>query len=1090
MPRLPLLLCLVLISPLPAVHAADADIVINEIHYHPDNDDPRVQFVELYNRGPDSVDLSGWYFSSGITYTVPNGFVLAADSYVAVAADPFKLNQAYGAVGLLGPFTGTLDNGGERIDLRNASGGLIDSVRYDDRPDWPVSPDGSGASLELCNPFRMNSLPDNWRGAGSRPPEPQWQLFTFSGPGTTDPQSRFYIYLLGAGELLVDEVEVVRVGSATNSIGDGRFDDGMGLWQVVGNHSTSAIESEDTHLGEGALHLVSTGAGGSTAGSLKQEPMFEAVAAGQIYSVTMWVKFLTPGVTLEARMGGSTYGVSGCAGRITGAALVNALATPGARNTQRTDNLPPFISSVSHVPHAPRSTDSVVVRCNITDDSGPIAAATLEVQDNPPGGYIRISDPGYQNWTVLPLRDDGQSPDFMAGDGSFAGTIPPHPHRHLVRYRVQAEDGQGKVEFSPYLDDPQPNHAYYVYDGTGHATIPTYTMIGAASDFYEAQFNGIYSNEYKWRVSLYYEGDVYDHVWMRLRGGTAHRFHFPKRSWRLKLLNGHHFQGHDNQNAPFPYERSRINLVNEHYPPGRIRGDTGVTEWIAYELFRRVGVMAWQVTFSQLKIVDSPVEFDQYNGDWFGTFKEIEAPNENALERLGRPIGTLYKVDNESSSVFDKHTLDWDTDQSDVLAFRAAYRGFPNQAWFENNLRIDTYISYRAVGELLRHYDLTYKNYYYYHNPSTNRWEEAPWDVDHVMTAQSLTNSNNGYLWQAFKAVPALYQEYLNRLRELYQLMFTPEYMFPMLDEKQAFLSEIAAADRWRWDYAPLTNRIGGTTPLEMQPAHGQYKSLEERIDDTKTWILNRRTELLPMVQDSQMPAAPSLLPVLDAHPDRIVLRSDPFSDPNGGDSFAGARFMIIADGGDYLFPLWDSGMIAPGTTEMAVPGGILAGNTTYKWRARHGDPTNRWGWWSPEGVFTTSAVTPTPTPTPSPTPSPTPTPVPGANQPPRWFLPDLLSYGPTPRHYDRALQVRSFVEDDFTSSSQLQLALLDQSNTTALMAQLESDGWLGVEVRGPGRSVLTLRARDAAGLDSVSQLEIVVSGPSAVPPSHWAHYR
>ena len=81
-------------------------------------------------------------------------------------------------------------------------------------------------------------------------------------------------------------------------------------------------------------------------------------------------------------------------------------------------------------------------------------------------------------------------------------------------------------------------------------------------------------------------------------------------------------------------------------------------------------------------------------------------------------------------------------------------------------------------------------------------------------------------------------------------------------------------------------------------------------------------------------------------------------------------------------------------------------------------------------------------------------------------------------------------MEDDFTSSSQLQLALLDQSNTTALMAQLESDGWLGVEVRGPGRSVLTLRARDAAGLDSVSQLEIVVSGPSAVPPSHWAHYR
>ena len=44
-----------------------SQVVINEIHYHPDNNTEAVEFIELYNASNEPVDISGWYFS-GVTY--------------------------------------------------------------------------------------------------------------------------------------------------------------------------------------------------------------------------------------------------------------------------------------------------------------------------------------------------------------------------------------------------------------------------------------------------------------------------------------------------------------------------------------------------------------------------------------------------------------------------------------------------------------------------------------------------------------------------------------------------------------------------------------------------------------------------------------------------------------------------------------------------------------------------------------------------------------------------------------------------------------------------------------------------------------
>ena len=85
-----------------------------------------------------------------------------------------------------------------------------------------------------------------------------------------------------------------------------------------------------------------------------------------------------------------------------------------------------------------------------------------------PGDYISLSDPRYlTQWTTLPMFDDGTHGDEASGDAVYTAVLPGElqTHRQLVRYRITATDSLGASVTGPYDDDPQPNFAYFVYDG-------------------------------------------------------------------------------------------------------------------------------------------------------------------------------------------------------------------------------------------------------------------------------------------------------------------------------------------------------------------------------------------------------------------------------------------------------------------------------------------------------------------------------------------------------------------------------------------------------------------------------------------------
>src|SRR6185312_17395518 len=92
-------------------------------------------------------------------------------------------------------------------------------------------------------------------------------------------------------------------------------------------------------------------------------------------------------------------------------------------------------------------------------------------------------------WISLPMRDDGAGGDSMAGESIYTADLPQslQVHRRLVRYRITATDNGGLSVTVPYADDPQPNFAYFVYDGA-----PAWT--GAVQPDVSANFT-VSSNE-------------------------------------------------------------------------------------------------------------------------------------------------------------------------------------------------------------------------------------------------------------------------------------------------------------------------------------------------------------------------------------------------------------------------------------------------------------------------------------------------------------------------------------------------------------------------------------------------------------------
>ena len=159
-------------------------VVINEIFYHAPDSNENLEWIEIHNSGDEAVDLSGWKITGGVEFEFSEtGSEIGAGGFLVICKDKKTFSKFYEA-SQIGEFSKSLSNSGERLELVNRDGTVVDMVEYQDSGDWPVAADGYSSSLERICPLVSAENAGNWT-ASPLPDE-------FSPAGTPGQQNSTY----------------------------------------------------------------------------------------------------------------------------------------------------------------------------------------------------------------------------------------------------------------------------------------------------------------------------------------------------------------------------------------------------------------------------------------------------------------------------------------------------------------------------------------------------------------------------------------------------------------------------------------------------------------------------------------------------------------------------------------------------------------------------------------------------------------------------------------------------------------------------------------------------------------------------------
>jgi len=498
------------------------EIVINEIMYNhrgvpgtnglPATGSPE-SWLELYNRGANSVDLTGWELDGGISYKFSNK-TLAVGGYLVVAKDADYLRTLYPAIDIVGNFSQKLSGSSDTIILRDPSGNPANQVHYFGGGRWPEFAAGGGSSLELRDPLADNSKAEAWAASDEWRKIP-WQTNTYrlvAAPSVSTPAPdtatgapflpfrEFILGLLSGGEVWIDDVSVVQ--SPTNNpiqlIANGDFENGLTGWRLLGNHVHSRLETDPDNPANHVLHIVSTG---------PQEHMHNhiettlangrGITNGQVYEISYRARHIAGNNLLNTRL----YWDRVPRTTILPVAALNG--TPGAQNSRYATNIGPTFAQFGHQRVVPQAGEAVTVSVEAQDPQG---VSSCEVWWSANGGA----------WSSASMTNQGGA--------LYAGTIPGFPAATVVQFYVRAVDGLGAASTYPAAG-PNAGALYKVNDNLAILSLAHNVRIlltPANTALLHASTN-VMSNDNLPCTVIYDENHVYYDMQVRLKSSERGR---------------------------------------------------------------------------------------------------------------------------------------------------------------------------------------------------------------------------------------------------------------------------------------------------------------------------------------------------------------------------------------------------------------------------------------------------------------------------------------------------------------------------------------------------------------------------------------
>ena len=304
-------------------------------------------------------------------------------------------------------------------------------------------------------------------------------------------------------------------------------------------------------------------------------------------------------------------------------------------------------------------------------------------------------------------------------------------------------------------------------------------------------------------ITFLENGQTYENARIRYRGAWARGW--PKKPLKVFFAKDHRFHG-----------QRCIDLNSGWRDPAFIR------EILAYEMFARCGAPA-----STSRVVQV-----NFNGRFRGIYLEIEQPDKPLLARYGLKGAALYKATSHQNwaderdlgpeSAFTSH-YEKETDKTasfrDLQQFCHELATTSNvRKFFEKHVDLPKYINYLAATVLVQNWDGFNKNHFIVHDlKGSGKWFPVPWDLDRTFgdhwnesfneaTLPVLLGTENvpgitgwNRLQDRFFSDRALTAQFLARLNELLRTEFTPEKLYPFLDQLESTLRDELPSDYQQW---------------------------------------------------------------------------------------------------------------------------------------------------------------------------------------------------------------------------------------------------------------------------------------------------
>lgn len=597
-----------------------------------------------------------------------------------------------------------------------------------------------------------------------------------------------------------------------------------------------------------------------------------------------------------------SYGLAG--GRLTSNAEDYLLRpTPGAPNPGSAAQVGPVIRNVTKGPPPPSSGENLVITAEVAQTLAAVREVRLMYRVN----YavdIRMLPAG-----GLAMRDDGLGADAAAGDGIYTAVIPSQSCRpgDMVRWYVHAWDVAGNVSRNPPFPSPGDWPEYY---GTVVRDPGTVSELPVLRWFTENP--GAAASRGGTRASVFFDGEFYDNIFVRRRGGAT----VGAGSKKFVFNRGYRFRFDD------AYDRVKeFNLNQNGSDPSYLRPP------LAFETHRQAGCPA-PLCFLMLSVLNRQVER-------VGIF--VEQVDEVFLERNGLdPRGALYKfvqrsqitpVFSDAGSGIEKKTRERE-DFSDIRAVVAGLNAPTAQqrkVFVFDSFNLPEMLDYLAARCLLQDTDDIRKNFYFYRDTEgSGEWSIFPWDKDwtfgvvgdgwiytsHPFLGDAAHPKNDGLQWSVFLDV-------------MYNL---PETREMLLRRTRTVMDELLQAPSTPAQQRFFENRIAEL----LAPARPWLGNVDGAVSSLKGYFPTRRVQLYLDHNANNRTSQPvgGNAGIPDAQPQQVAVVFGAYDyDPLSGDQ--DEEYVELVNGNPYAVDLsgWrlDGGIrhtFAPGT--VLIAGGRL----------------------------------------------------------------------------------------------------------------------------------------------------------------------